>query len=469
MISSQFLEQALAWVLTYAVHSTLLLFSAWLVTRGLSSERLRWHERVWKAALFGGLFSASLQLALGVSPAGGRLEWTSAPVETHGLASLPLEPGVLRGAAGWESLGLEFGWERLLIGLWLLGGLIGVVLLLFAWRRISDRLAGREVLKRGPAFESLARLARQGGLGRAPRLTVSKHLRSPATVGVFLPQICVPRRALSELSLEQQEALIAHELAHVLRRDPLWFFGCGLVERVLFFQPLNRLARRELQEVAEFLSDDWAAQATGNELGLARCLTEVATWVLDLRPQVALVPMASRNSRLAARIGRLLDEDRQPQDHGRRKRGPALALLAVAGGVLVLPGAASVSPQESPAAMGAPDAPRPAAARAPHATTDEQADRGEEERETDLDDLLAILDEEVEGLATEVGELDAELAIDPSSPDPRAHTLRDLAQRVQSLRQRRERLRQLLPDLQRELAGADGPHHPRNPKQEESR
>jgi beta-lactamase regulating signal transducer with metallopeptidase domain len=449
-----------AWVLTYAVHSTLLLLAAWLITRLVSKERLRWHERIWKSALVGGLVSASLQLALGVAPVAGRLEWSRAEADAGQVADEAVQPGVLTSASAWQAAGLELSWERLLVGLWLLGGLLGLALFLFAWRRISDRLAGRETVREGPALESLARLARAAGLVRPPRLSVSRHLRSPATVGVFLPQICVPRRALAELNAEQQEALVAHELAHILRRDPLWFFACGLLERVLFFQPLNRVARLELQECAEFLSDDWAAQATRNELGLARCLTEVATWVLDLRPVVAVVPMASRNSRLAARIARLLDRGRQPQDHGARKCGLACGALSIAAGVLVLPGAAAIPKATPPGA-----APRLGPATVTRAAL---------QPESELDAWLAILDRELVSLAAEVEQLGADLALRGPGQGESLQVGPELLERVRSLRRRREQLRQLVPSIQFATEApaprATQPSHlPRNPKQEDSR
>ena len=56
--------------------------------------------------------------------------------------------------------------------------------------------------------------------------------------------------------------MLAHEVAHLVRRDPHWLVAARVIETVLFVQPLNRLARLRLQEVAEYLSDDWAMART---------------------------------------------------------------------------------------------------------------------------------------------------------------------------------------------------------------
>jgi beta-lactamase regulating signal transducer with metallopeptidase domain len=422
-------QQALPWFLTYLAHSTLLLGSAWVVTRLLSSERLRLRERIWKTAMIGGLFTATLQLGLDVAPLAGRIDL--APPATVASIEIPTQEGsrVLPGTAAISSAGSpieRFSWQRLLLGVWIAGGTLGVFLLIVAWRRLTDLFAGRRRLRQGPTTKILARLSRDAGLSRSPRLTVSDRLRSPATIGIFSPQICIPSRVLGELSADQQEALLAHELAHIVRRDPLWFLLLRLVERAFFFQPLNSVARRECEEIAEFLSDDWAAQATRSELSLARCLTEVATWVLDVRPPIAVVPMASRNSRLAARIGRLLDEERKPQDHRHRPFPLLLSAAILLAGLLAMPGATALA--------------RAVPERPPEGSPEELAP------EAGLVELLGELDAALEELAREVEKLGEEFEV--HGPSPRqADSYRQLGARVTNLRIRREELHRLVPLL----------------------
>lgn len=457
MIEAPIWQNVLSWVLTYLAHSTLLLGVAWLLSRWVGAERLRLRERIWKTALFGGLLTAAVQVGFDVAPLAGRLA-LGAPAESvlveapaaEMTGEVSLEPAVLTALAaptGSESLAERFSWQRLLLGVWITGGALGVVLLLFAWRRIADFLAGRRRLRRGPAVEILERLSAAAGLRRPPRLCASHRLRSPATVGVFAPQVCIPYRALSELNLEQLEALLAHELAHIVRRDPLWFLACRLIERALFFQPLNRVACRELQEIAEFLADDWAAQRTRRELALARCLTEIATWVLDRRPVVGVVPMASRNSRLAARITRLLDDEREPQDH---RRCP-LALVSTGAALIVallsMPGAAAIAPSASDEVSPTlTEPPRHLQPAIDTELTELLGLPGPPAIDTELTELLRLLDQEVEALAREVEELDVELTT-YGTGTRQADSFRQLGERLADLRVRRTRLHQLIPAL----------------------
>jgi hypothetical protein len=144
-------------------------------------------------------------------------------------------------------------------------------------------------------------------------------------------EICIPARALTDLSPAQQEAMLGHELGHASRRDPTWLGLCWMLETVLCIQPLNRLARRRLQHAAELLCDDWAVHLTdGRTLSLASCLTEVAQWVVG-RPGALPAP-GMAGAPLTLRVERLLA--RSSQEVTRRERwwlpGAISALLVVA-------------------------------------------------------------------------------------------------------------------------------------------
>jgi hypothetical protein len=69
---ARFSDLMAAWLLTYAVHSTLLLAAAWLLTsRKRMSDGVR--DVLWKSALIGGIVTASVQTATAHEPLGGQL------------------------------------------------------------------------------------------------------------------------------------------------------------------------------------------------------------------------------------------------------------------------------------------------------------------------------------------------------------------------------------------------------------
>src|SRR5580765_1056826 len=57
-------ETFAAWLLTVAVHATVLLGIAWLADRGALRSRPAWREILWRAAFFGAVVTASVQVLL---------------------------------------------------------------------------------------------------------------------------------------------------------------------------------------------------------------------------------------------------------------------------------------------------------------------------------------------------------------------------------------------------------------------
>ena len=216
------------------------------------------------------------------------------------LAASPVAP-IAAPADGRESAAL------VLVGLFVLGAAVSLLRLGLTARALRRTLRDRRPLRDGPLRERLALLLIRARIRREPvRLTLSTALRSP--IALASREIVVPPEAL-ELEARQQEAMLAHELAHVVRRDPAWLVLAAVIEALMFIQPLNRLARRGMQEAAEELSDDWAVRHIGSGLHLARCLAEVAGWLeRGHTPHRLTSPMASAGgSMLVRRVRRLLD------------------------------------------------------------------------------------------------------------------------------------------------------------------
>ncbi|WNG20566.1 M56 family metallopeptidase [Cystobacter fuscus] len=108
-------------------------------------------------------------------------------------------------------------------------------------------------------------LGRKLGLTRIPALLVSEEAPSPLALGLLRPEVILPRRALESLSPLEQRMALAHELAHVRRRD-LWLgWVPALARAVFFFHPLVRRACQEYALAREEACDAAALQATGAE------------------------------------------------------------------------------------------------------------------------------------------------------------------------------------------------------------
>lgn len=363
----------LTWVLTYAFHSTVLIGGVWVVCAIVPRLSLSTRESLWKVALLGGIVTASMHTAADVRSPWGNLSLPAAldtdpllvqvqdtsepPPETapavkrrivrHQSGELTIttvrerRPAVTKAPAAPAVVSSQRGepspWPWVVLALAALGSIYALVRLGLAASRLRKQLRGRRDVIEDPVLETFLGLCHKVGLKKRVRLTASSHVQSP--VALLRREIVLPERAVDSLSPRQQEGMLAHELAHVLRRDPLWLWIAAVVEGVLFFQPLNRLARRQIQQVAELQCDDWAARHTGTGVHLAKCLAEVASWIEQGPPQSPMATMmAEKGSPIVRRITRLLDDKRRKRAPGNPVGGVALGCLLMGLVTWLVPG-----------------------------------------------------------------------------------------------------------------------------------
>ena len=322
------------WLLTYAVHSTVLLGAAWLALR-FSAATPAARAVLWKAAMLGGIVTATIQASFDIRPAGTIVldvvasESGATPQQAQWSASPPSRPapaGVAEPAAFEQQATEEIPADGLAppqaampVGTVLTVGWLVLALLLVLWYAgrhlvLVGRLGDRRAVTDGDWTGLLAALRGEAGIQRQVQLTASQAITSPVALGGS--EICLPLAALNELEPAQQRAMLAHELAHLERRDPQWLVLACVIERLFFFQPLNRLARRGIQESAEYLADEWAARRSGG-VPLARCLVKVAEWIEASPLGVPVAGMAEQRSQLSARVARLLERGDAPPSRGR--------------------------------------------------------------------------------------------------------------------------------------------------------
>ncbi|HKV10470.1 MAG TPA: M56 family metallopeptidase [Thermoanaerobaculia bacterium] len=247
--------------------------------------------------------------------------------------------------------------------------LAGVAVLSFY--QLGGWLQARRLERRGTRAvaerweEVVATLCARLGIARGVRILESSRVSVPAVVGWLRPVILVPASALTGLSPQQLEAILAHELAHVRRHDYLINLLQTVVETLLFYHPAVWWVSRVLRQEREHCCDDLAVAVCGDRLVYARALADLE----GLRAPSPRLAMASDGGSLLARIQRLAGLPSGPS--GRSWLAGALALGLLPSGMMIqvggpMPGAASsasvVSEEEAPVqiAAAAPRAPEPA-------------------------------------------------------------------------------------------------------------
>ena len=103
------------------------------------------------------------------------------------------------------------------------------------WHRVTRAARAASTVTSGPLLDTIRRLE-----GQTPRIRLlsSNQTIEPGVFGIVRPGLMWPAGFEDRLSDKQIEAILAHEVAHVRRRDNLAALIHMLVEAVFWFHPL---------------------------------------------------------------------------------------------------------------------------------------------------------------------------------------------------------------------------------------
>jgi beta-lactamase regulating signal transducer with metallopeptidase domain len=166
----------------------------------------------------------------------------AAPIAAATSPAVPAEPvwvGALAGAARY---------------VFLLPTLVLLALTLAALLRLVGLRARAEVLVDPVWLSALARAQRRMGFKNGTALLASDELGSPVSWGLMRPVILLNDAAV--LAPEQAEAIIAHELAHVVHFDWAKLILARVATAAFWFNPLAWVLAREAHQLREEAADD---------------------------------------------------------------------------------------------------------------------------------------------------------------------------------------------------------------------
>lgn len=329
------LAQALGWTLVHSLwQATLIALVLMLALPRLRSPQVRY--RAAYGALFSVLLAAAATFAWMYGPADG-----SAPTVVSDPSSelIVNDLGAEQTASAFAFPALSEWLEAyypVVVTLWLMG--FGLFLL-----RLCGGLFYISRLRREGLFlvetewqECVARLSERLALSRPVALFQSALVYAPVAIGYLKPVVLLPVGLLNQLNPAEVEAVLAHELAHIARRD--WVFNLlqAFIESVFYFHPavwwMSGIVRREREDCC----DDTAVALCGSPLHYAKALLRVqemavsataAGLALGLDGGPATAP-ARRRMLLLERVRRILNQP-QHKSHNMEKSVATAVLLAL--------------------------------------------------------------------------------------------------------------------------------------------
>ncbi len=195
------------------------------------------------------------------------------------------------------------------------------------------------------------------------RLLLSARANVPMVIGFFKPVILMPVAALAQLSTQQVEAILLHEIAHIKRYDYLINMLQAVVETLLFFNPFIWLISAEIRREREHCCDDLVLACTQAPLPYASALTALASYGGTTS---SLAVAATGNShQLFNRIQRIMETKKSPFSYSRVVAALVIATAITGSLVWLSPSLAAGKKPRPDATHAAVASPEPAAVLTP--------------------------------------------------------------------------------------------------------
>ncbi|HUE02950.1 MAG TPA: M56 family metallopeptidase [Bryobacteraceae bacterium] len=167
--------------------------------------------------------------------------------------------------------------------------------------------------------------------GTDTRIEESDSVRVPITAGFKHVRVLFPVEWRG-WTAEKIRLVLAHELAHARRRDPLIGLVAAINRCLFWFHPLAWWLERRVAVLAEHAADDAALAVAGNAQNYARVLLEVASGMAGFPRRVIWNASAINGQLVSRRIRRIMDLRTLPS--GRLGKLACTTLLPVAAAMI---------------------------------------------------------------------------------------------------------------------------------------
>lgn len=239
-------------------------------------------------------------------------------------------PGVRRPAVT-----LPGSWAGYVFVAWLLIATLGLLRLgLSLWQMRALRRSCGAI---DPAdLQPRLRAILNGNRGvRSVALCSSDRVQVPTALGLTAPAVIIPKWLMAELSPEELNLIVLHEVAHLQRWDDWTNLAQKVIHAVFFFHPVVWWIEGKLSLEREMACDDAVLARTVAPRAYAECLAHLAEKSL-VRRTLALAQAGLGPARQTfQRVAQILDAN-QPRGtrHGWKWALPLVLGLAVSSAVL---------------------------------------------------------------------------------------------------------------------------------------
>ncbi|MEY4539999.1 MAG: hypothetical protein RLZZ306_1756 [Bacteroidota bacterium] len=192
---------------------------------------------------------------------------------------------------------------NLIVQIWLIGiALFFVKLILDVWSVNRLKNTGLKSVNY-KTLEKFNELILKLKITRKIEIFESNQTVSPVVVGNIKPFILLPIGLASSLTINELEAILAHELAHIERYDFLVNILQSIIEIIFFFNPGIWLISAQVRQEREHCCDDFSVSITADKMLLVSALSQVETFRIN---QHLAMAFGKKRMTLLNRVKRIL-------------------------------------------------------------------------------------------------------------------------------------------------------------------
>ena len=260
-----------------------------------------------------------------------------------------------------------------LVGVWLCGFLAVLFPWYVQWQKMSAAAQDAVPLLAGPEVDALRRQERMAGLRRPIEIVLSRASLEPGIFGIARPVLIWPEGISEHLEPAHLEAILAHEVWHVRRRDNLAAAVHMVVEALFWFHPLVWWLGARIVEERERACDEEVVELGSERQVYAESILKVCEFCVG--SPLACVSGVTGSDLKKRMVNIMTERIARKLDFGRKLLLSTAGLAAVAGPIAF--GLVNANPTRAETAAGEAAARQseqpPAAHASAHASKEEMA------------------------------------------------------------------------------------------------
>lgn len=191
-----------------------------------------------------------------------------------------------------------------IVNAWIIGSILFLLKFTGAYMYIKHIIKS-STLENVKLINALRDLKKKYEINRNVIIKESQKISSPFVMGYMKPIILFPIGLANQLSTQEVEAILAHELAHIKRHDFIFNMLQSFAEILFYYHPGIWYISSRMRFERENCCDDMAIQMTGNSVSYAKTLVKLQD--LQINNWSPALAFSGNGSQFSQRILRILN------------------------------------------------------------------------------------------------------------------------------------------------------------------